>query len=319
MNKRILALLMIGVLCLGLLSGCGKANPQDDGKLKIICTIFPQYDWTREVLGERIDEVHLTLLMESGADLHNYQATTKDIIKISDCDLFLYNGGASDGWVKDALKTPTNPNQKVIGFMEALNLLEEEACELDHDHGDKDHDHAADEHFWLSLRLAMQGVDLIAEQLAELDPEHAELYRTNSEHYQEKLMHLDKGILEDLSTAKRNTLLFADRFPFEYMTKDYGIETFSAFSGCSAETEASFETIAFLSGKVEELKLPAVMVIESGDQTIAKTVIANTKAKDQKILVLDSVQSVTKKRMEAGETYLSIMEKNRTTLYEALH
>lgn len=317
MKKRIFSILMIAALCLSLLAGCGTAGGGDDGKLHIICTIFPQYDWTREVLGERIDDVKLTLLMDNGADLHNYQSTTDDMIQIAACDLFLYNGGTSDSWAADALKNPTNPDRQVVGFMEALHLLEEEQCELDHDH--EKHDHAVDEHFWLSLRLAMQGVDLIAEKLAMIDPDHAEVYRTNSAAYQEKLMNLDKGILEDLSTAKRNTLLFADRFPFEYMTKDYGIETFAAFSGCSAETEASFETIAMLSGKVEEKQLPAVMVIESGDQTIAKTVIANTKTKDQKILVLDSLQSVTKKRMEAGETYYSIMEKNRSVLYEALH
>ncbi len=317
MKKRIFSILMIAALCLSLLAGCGTVGGGDEGKLHIICTIFPQYDWTREVLGDRIDDVKLTLLMDNGADLHNYQSTTDDMIQIAACDLFLYNGGTSDNWAADALKNPTNPERQVVGFMEVLHLLDEEQCELDHDH--EDHEHTVDEHFWLSLRLAMQGVDLIAEKLAAIDPDHAEVYRTNSAAYQEKLMNLDKGILEDLSTAKRNTLLFADRFPFGYMTKDYGIETFAAFSGCSAETEASFETIAMLSGKVEEKQLPAVMVIESGDQTIAKTVIANTKTKDQKILVLDSLQSVTKKRIEAGETYYSIMEKNRSVLYEALH
>ncbi len=317
MKKRIFSIFIVTVLCLGLLAGCGTTGTEDDAKLHIICTIFPQYDWTREVLGERIDDVKLTLLMDNGADLHNYQSTTDDMIQIAACDLFLYNGGTSDNWAADALKNPTNPDRQVVGFMEALHLLEAEQCTLDHDH--EDHEHTVDEHFWLSLRLAMQGVDLIAEKLATIDPDYAAVYQANSEAYQEKLMNLDQGILEDLSTAKRNTLLFADRFPFSYMTKDYGIETFAAFSGCSAETEASFETIAMLSGKVEEKKLPAVMVIESGDQTIAKTVIENTKTKDQKILVLDSLQSVNKKRIAAGETYYSIMEKNCSVLYEALH
>jgi len=256
-------------------------------------------------------------------------------MKISTCDMFVYVGGESDGWVDDALKEAVNPDMKVINLLETLGdkAKEEEVVEgmeADHDHeheegeeheGEEDeHEHEAeyDEHIWLSLRNAEELVNVIAENLGEIDSANADTYMANAEAYNEKLAALDKEYQDAADKAQVKTLLFGDRFPFRYLTDDYGLDYYAAFVGCSAETEASFETITFLSQKTDELALPCVMTIEGTDHRIAETVVANTAAKDQKVLTMDSMQSVTAKDVEAGTTYLGIMEKNLEVLREAL-
>jgi len=311
------------------------AGNGEEKELKIVTTIFPEYDWIREVLGEEISHAELTMLLDSGVDLHSYQPTAQDIMKISTCDMFVYVGGESDGWVDDALKEAVNPDMKVINLLETLGdkAKEEEVVEgmeADHDHeheegeeheGEEDeHEHEAeyDEHIWLSLRNAEELVNVIAENLGEIDSANADTYMANAEAYNEKLAALDKEYQDAADKAQVKTLLFGDRFPFRYLTDDYGLDYYAAFVGCSAETEASFETITFLSQKTDELALPCVMTIEGTDHRIAETVVGNTAAKDQKILVMDSMQSVTAKDVEAGTTYLGIMEKNLEVLREAL-
>ena len=511
--KKILIILVCLLVFSALFASGVKSNTNDD-KIKIVTTIFPEYDWVKEILGDKIENANLTMLLDNGVDLHSYQPTFDDIIKISDCDLFIQVGGESDGWVNDALKNATNKDMKVINLLEVLgdNVKTEETVEgmqetehhHDHDHSkevstfeddevqdrslsdwagkwqsaypfaldgtlddafeamakegkmtaeeyktyyqngyktditnidiednhieftykngekvgsnykyvgayiqswstgtkaamyrfeaeDKDcgapiyiefndhmiepaeaehfhirmsnesfdaivdpenswptffpssmsgeeicehmagHDHDGDheheeeeeeekdEHVWLSLKNAEILVKAISNALQELDPNNADIYESNSSAYIKKLSNLDEAYKTTVNSAIHKTVLFADRFPFRYLVDDYGLSYYAAFAGCSAESEASFETVSFLSKKVDELGLKCVLTIEGKNHKIAETVIDNTKDKDQKILVMDSMQSTTSEDVANGTTYLSVMEKNLSVLKEALN
>ncbi len=342
--KKLLSVFLISVLVLGLLAGCGSAPSQkapSAPKLRVVTTIFPIYDWVVNVLGEQAAGAEVTMLLDNGVDLHSYQPTADDIVRISDCDLFIYVGGESDEWVADALQEATNKNMAVIDLMELLgdSVKEEEVVEgMEHDHDheheeehghEEDHDHEEehdhdheeveyDEHVWLSLKNAAVLCRAFAEALGQIDSENAALYTANADAYIEKLNTLDAQYRAAVDAAANHTLLFGDRFPFRYLADDYGLDYYAAFVGCSAETEASFETIIFLANKLDELGLPAVLQIESADGSIARTVVENTPSKDQQILTIDSMQSTTAKDAAAGASYLSIMEKNLDVLNAAL-
>lgn len=326
--KKLISLLLSAVLLASLLAGCGTAAPESHGDIKVVTTIFPIYDWVREVAQDDVD-INLDLLLDNGVDLHSYQPTAKDIMDISDCDIFIYVGGESDEWVDDTLAQADNKNMTVLDLMDILGdkAKEEEVKEGmqedDHEHEEgKEEEHEEgpeyDEHVWLSLKNTSLFVDKIAEALSKADPQHADAFKANAASYQEKLSALDTQYQQAVDNASVKTLLFGDRFPFRYLTDDYGLDYYAAFVGCSAESEASFETISFLSGKVDELNLKSIMQIETSDGSIAKTVKDNTKTKDQQILTLDSLQGVTSDRVQAGETYLSIMESNLEILKQAL-
>lgn len=363
--KRWMAMATAAVLAFGTLAGCGQSGKKTEStaastessaeasgkKLKIVATIFPEYDWVRQILGDEAKNADITLLLDKGVDLHSYQPNAEDIAKISECDLFLYVGGESDGWVKDALKEGKNPNRKVINLLEALgnNTKEEEVVEgmqAEEEEGSKDSESTAanqaaesqaagestaasaeseeeegpeyDEHVWLSLRNAESICEVITEDLKSLDSAHAAVYEANLKKYTEQLDSLDQQYTDVVKAAANKTLLFGDRFPFRYLVDDYGLDYSAAFVGCSADTEASFETVRFLADKVDEKKLGSILVIENSDQKIANTIQQNTKEKNQKILVLDSMQSVTEKNMADGETYLGVMKKNLEVLKQAL-
>ena len=496
--KKIIAILMA---CLFVLSFT-TAFAESEKTLSIVCTTFPQYDWVRQILGDRAGEVDLTLLLDNGVDLHNYQPTADDIVKIAQSDLFVYVGGESDGWVEDVLATAQNPNLKTVNMLECVEAREEETVEgmqeeeHDHDHSkevstfednqvqdrslsdwagdwqsaypyavdgtlnkafeamaesgnmtadeykayyqkgyktdiqsvniegdhiefvytdgrkvdsdykyvghyiqnwstgtkaamyrfeavDKDsgapayiefNDHMIepaaaehfhlrmsdesfdaivdpenswptffpadltgegicehmmehedeeeteyDEHVWLSLRNAETLTQTIADTLGELDPDNASVYQENARRYIAQLNELDDRYKDAVKNGARTTILFADRFPFRYLADDYGLTYYAAFVGCSAETEASFETIAFLARKVDELKLPVVLTIEGANHAIAETVVSSTQAKNQAILTMNSIQSVTAKDIADGESYLDIMAENLEVLKEALN
>lgn len=294
-------------------------------------TIFPEYDWTRNILGNREADVNLTMLLDNGTDLHSFQPAVKDIMKVSSCDLLIYVGGESDQWIEDALESAQNKDMKTINLMEVLGdtIKEEETVEgmqdSEHEHGHEDeHAHEGedekeyDEHVWTSMRNASVICDAIAETLEEMDPENKEIYQTNAENYKAKLYTLDQKYQETVDTDRQNTLIFADRFAFRYLVDDYGLNYYAAFSGCSAESEASFKTVTFLAGKLDELGIKTVLTIEKSDDRIAQTVIENTKKKDQKILELNSMQSITSDEIKNGVTYLSVMEDNLKVLKEAL-
>ena len=502
--KKYISILLAAVMAVGCLAGCGQKNSNeqadntDDGKLKVVTTIFPEYDWVKEIAGDEISNIDLTMLLDNGVDLHSYQPTSEDILKISDCDLFVYVGGESDSWVDDALKNATNKDMQVINLLDVLkdSIKTEESmpgmqAEEGHNHGyahfeDSDvqdrtlsdwdgdwqsvypylqdgvldevmekkaesgektaeeykeyyengyktdvsqitidaenntmcfvkngvaskatyeykgyqiydyesgsrgvryffeatsgdadapkyvqfSDHGIaqgkaehfhiyagndgfdalseemenwptyypadmsgkeiaedmleheekeyDEHVWLSLKNAQTLCKAIAEALETADPEHKDVYAANVDSYLEKLSSLDGQYQDAVANASQKTLLFGDRFPFRYMVDDYGLKYYASFAGCSAESEASFETISFLAKKVDELGLKNIMTIENSDQKIAKTIRDNTKDKNQEILSLDSMQSTTSEDVKNGTTYLSVMESNLDVLKKAM-
>ena len=349
--KKFVAMLLAVVLMGALAAGCGQTPAEETAlpspeataaentaesettpepqKLKIVTTIFPEYDWVREILGDKAENAEVTMLLDNGVDLHSYQPTADDIIKISDCDLFIYVGGESDGWVEDALKNAVNKDMKVINLLEVLgdSVKTEEVVEgmqeteHDHDEGEEhehEHEEEKDEHVWLSLKNAEVLVNAISNSLQELDPDNKDAYAANSEAYVKKLAALDADYQAAVDAAAYKTVLFGDRFPFRYLVDDYGLSYYAAFVGCSAETEASFETISFLAKKVDELKLPCVLTIEGAQHKIAETIVQNTAEKNQKILTMDSMQSTTSEDVANGTTYLSVMEKNLSVLKEAL-
>lgn len=499
MKKRISIILAV-VMALLCLAACGqnksKYSSKND-KIKVVTTIFPEYDWVREIAGEN-SNVDITMLLDNGVDLHSYQPTAEDIMKISSCDMFIYVGGESDEWVEDALKESVNKNMKVINLLDVLKdtVKTEEAMpgmqsEEGHNHGyshfdDSDvqdrsltdwsgewqsvypyiengdldevmerkaesgdktaeeykkyyetgyktdvekmsingeegtmeftkngvtskakyeykgykiydyssgnrgvcyffesvdnasdapkyvqfSDHGIspskaehyhiyagndsfdalseemdnwptyypagmtsneikedmleheekeyDEHVWLSLRNAEKLCDAIADSLCDIDSENKNVYSTNAAVYKNKLKELDDQYQNVVKNSTNKTLLFGDRFPFRYMVDDYGLKYYAAFAGCSAESEASFETISFLAKKVDELGLKNVMTIEKSDKKIANTIISNTKNKNQKIFELNSLQSTTSKDVKNGVTYLSVMKSNLNVLKDAL-
>ena len=290
--------------------------------LKVVTTIFPEYDWTREILGSNPGKVELSLLLGNGVDLHSYQPSIQDIAKIATADIFIYVGGESDFWVEDALKNAANKNMKVINLLEALGdkVKEEEIKEGMQAEEEEEEDEEAeyDEHVWLSLRNAKFLCGEIAVALCEKDSVNAASYKANLAAYSAKLDALDARYTAAVQAASKKTILFGDRFPFRYLVEDYGLDYFAAFVGCSAETEASFETVIFLAKKVDELGLKSVLKIESGDGKIARTIIQNSKNKNAKVLTLDSIQATTKKQADAGASYLKIMEENLKVLQEAL-
>ncbi len=338
--KKIFAL--AGVL---LALGCGSTfaakKASNENKIKVVTTIFPEYDWAKEVIGEKASDVELTLLLDNGVDLHSYSPSVKDIAKIQDADIFVYVGGESDEWVDEVLKNVKKPNQKVINLLEVLGdkvkaeeivegMEHEHEHEHDHDeHGHDDHDDddehehhheedEKDEHVWLSLKNAQILTSAIASALCEVDAKNAEVYKKNLATYNKKLSDLDARYAAAVNDGSKNTLVFGDRFPFRYLVDDYGLKYYAAFAGCSAESEASFKTVIFLSEKVNELGLNNVCKIEGGNGKIAKTVISNSKNKKAKILTLDSLQSTTANQIKKGATYLGAMEKNLEVLKEAL-
>ncbi len=366
-KNKIVVLILALVL---VLSSCGKSigeinadttsvksDEAKDGKIHIVATTFPQYDWVREIIGEDAENIDLSLLLDSGVDLHSYSPNADDIVEIKNADLFIYVGGHSDKWVDEVVKS-SESKAELMSLVASLGDMVKKAEEVEgmehhhhedgeHHHEDGEHEHKdgehhedgehehkdgehhedgehehkehnhGDEHVWLSLRNAEILVPEIAAKIAELDPENAEKYKKNAAEYVAKLADLDEKYESIVKDAKTNTLLFADRFPFRYMVDDYDIEYFAAFTGCSAESEASFETIAFLAEKLADLNLPAVITLEGREKKLAETIV-ETSGKDVEILTLNSMQSITEKQVTDGAKYLDIMEKNAEVLSEAL-
>lgn len=337
--KKAFSFCLTLVLLAGLLTGCGTApdtsvqNTQTK-PLHIVTTIFPTYDWVRTVLGDQADNAEITFLLDNGVDMHSYQPSAEDIMKISSCDVFVYAGGESDAWASDALKNASNKDMQVINLLDVLgeHAKEEEAVEGmqgadDHDH-DHDHEHGSgesseeepeyDEHVWLSLKNAQLFVSAIADSLSQADTAHADAYAANAVAYNKQLAQLDAAYQSAVDAAPIKTVLFADRFPFRYLVDDYGLSYYAAFSGCSADTQASFDTIIFLTDKVNELGLHSILTIENSDDKIANTIIQNTQSRDQQVRTLNSMQTVTSNDLTSGTTYLSIMKENLSVLSAAL-
>ena len=320
--KRIISLVLVLVLAISLFAGCSGTSGADDGKLNIVATIYPEYDWVKNITAG-VDNVDVSLLLDSGADLHSYQPTAEDIVKISSCDVFIYVGGESDKWVDDALKGAANKDMVKINLIELLGsrAKEEETVEgmqAEKEEAEKDEGAEYDEHVWLSLKNASTLCKQISDKLCKTDEKNKDIYTKNTKDYLKKLNDLDAKYQSVRDTAKYDTMIFADRFPFRYLMDDYNLKYYAAFLGCSAESEASFETVAFLAKKLDELKLPAVMTIDKSDKKLAKTVIETSNQKNAEILEMDSMQSVTAKDVEDGKTYLGIMESNLTAFTKAI-
>lgn len=331
-------------------SNIESSESENTEKIKIISEIFPTYDWIKVVAGENINKFDLNLLLDKGNDLHNYIATAKDISDLSEADLFIYVGGTSDRWVGPALKSADNEKLKTINLVELLGdnvkieelvegMQEEEhdheegKQEDDHDHEEgkqednqdhaeekheDDHEEEIDEHVWLSLKNAQIYVLEISKVLSELDPASADIYEKNAKEYINELDKLDKEYAKEIKASNKDTILVGDRFPFRYLVDDYNLKYYAAFVGCSAETEASFDTVIYLAKKLDELKLDTVLTIDGSNTKVANTIVENTTDKDEKILVLDSLQSINKEDIENGKSYLDVMKGNLEILKQVL-
>lgn len=312
--KKVLLIILSLIVALGVLSGCNSEQKNKSGRINIVTTIFPLYDWTSKIAEDKAD---VTMLLDNGVDMHSFQPSAEDIVKVSGCDMFIYVGGESDSWVEDALKEKVNKDMVVINLMDVLkdDLKEEEKVEGMEGGSDESEN---DEHIWLSLRNAEKCASAISEKLSKLDSENKNSYEKNTDNYIKKLQQLDKKYEETVKDSDKNTMVFADRFPFRYLAEDYSLKYYAAFSGCSAETEASFNTITFLAEKVDENKLSAILKIETSDKKLAETVKENTKTKNQKILTLDSMQNKTMEDVKKKISYISVMENNLNVLKEAL-
>ena len=329
------------------LCGCtaddnGEENlPKDQKKLRVVTTIFPQYDFVRQIAG---DNVSLTMLLKPGEETHSYEPTPQDIIAIQNADLFIYVGGENDEWVEDILESPEMEDVKRLRLLDCVgNILAEEHVEgmkeeRGHSHEDEEeeshdeeehflhsaeeteeehneHVHTMDEHVWTSPCNAIDIVEHITEELCSLDPEHGQTYKDNAEAYETQLKELDTAFRYVVENAKNHTLLFGDRFPFRYFAAEYGLDYYAAFSGCASDTEPSAATMAFLINKVKEEHIPVVLKMELSNDNIANAI---AEACDVPVRVFYSSHNISAKQFEEGVTYLDLMKENVETLKEAL-
>lgn len=310
-------------------SSVAESKSEETKKLSIVTTIFPAYDWVKQVVGDN-KNVEISFLIDKGVDLHSYQASAADIAKITDSDLFVYVGGESDDWAEDIIKE--NPNLKYINMVDSIGeaaLAEElvEGMQDEEEHDNESEEHAneegeheegeeeIDEHVWLSIKNAETIVSAIEAKLAEIDPDNKAEYEKNANDYLAKLDELDKEYKDTLSSIQNKTIIVGDRFPFRYLVNEYGIKYYAAFKGCDAGSEASFETVKFLANKMDELNMSDIFIIDGSKGDLAKTIVDNTKDKNAKVLVLDSMQST---KSSDNASYLDIMKKNLEVLKEVL-
>ena len=310
-------------------SSVAESNSEETKKLSIVTTIFPAYDWVKQVVGDN-KNVEISFLIDKGVDLHSYQASAADIAKITDSDLFVYVGGDSDDWAEDIIKE--NPNLNYINMVDSIGeaalaeeLVEGMQDEEEHDHEGEEHaneegeheegEEEIDEHVWLSIKNAETIVSAIEAKLAEIDPDNKAEYEKNANDYLAKLDELDKEYKDTLSSIQNKTIIVGDRFPFRYLVNEYGIKYYAAFKGCDAGSEASFETVKFLANKMDELNMTDIFIIDGSKGDLAKTIVDNTKDKNAKVLVLDSMQST---KSSDNASYMDIMKKNLEVLKEVL-
>lgn len=309
MRRSILAALL--ALALAVLAGCsGSLNEPEaqSGKLKVVTTIFPAYDFALRIFGDRAE---VTLLLKPGMESHSYDPSARDIVKIDGCDLFIYNGGESDAWVENVLRSADEVNAlKMMDFVEALEEEELEGAENDHDeHGHDDEEY--DEHIWTSPKNAVLIVDGIKEEAARLDGENAKLYESNAEEYSRKINSLDERFAELLAGESRY-FVFGDRFPLLYFFKEYDLNYYAAFPGCGSETEPSAQTIAFLTEKLAgDDTVKAVFSIELSSVKLAQTLATENRLPTAEF---HTCHNITAEDFAAGESYVSLMERNYQTL-----
>ena len=313
------------------LSGCSRTpSPDENGQTILVCG-FAQYDWVNNILGENPSGIAVERLNESSADMHSYQPTVADMVKIADCSLLIYTGGESEFWIDEAILSSGKTDSSCLSLMEIFEGPEklcenysDALSEHEHEHeadSEDEHEQEADEHLWLSLKMAPVFIEKITESICALDETNTLYYRKNSEDYIKKITNLDSSYESVADAARktgRNLIIVADRFPFAYLTEDYHIEHIAAFPGCSAETEASFATILSLSDAVDRYLPGAVLILKKSSPDLAHTVINNSDVKDLPVLFLDDMQSVTPKDIEEGCSYISVSEDNLAAIRAAL-
>lgn len=302
--KRLIAILLC--LCL-MLCGCTAQpeKPHDETKLQIVCTSFPAYDFAREIAGDRAE---LTLLIKPGSEVHSYEPTPKDMIRIQESDLFICNGGESEQWAE----TLITPKLNTIYMMDCVDTVEESADGI---YNAEDGEPELDEHVWTSPLNSIKISEEICNALCKLDTDNAEAYKTNFTAYKAQLMALDREFRQVIKNSGKHTLVFADRFPMRYFALEYGLDCYAAFPGCSSETEPSAKTVAYLIDRVREDKIPAVLYMEFSNQKMADVICEDTGCRK---LPFYSAHSVSAEQFEQGVSYLDLMRINLNSLKEAL-
>lgn len=316
---RLMAVILAAGIAAAAVTGCGvKQEEPDDGKLKIVTTIFPQYDFVRAIAGGT-GAVNVRMLLSPGEEVHSYEPTPLDIKEIQNCDLFIYVGAENDVWVDRILENMGDKRPETLRLVDLTETVAEESVEgmmeeKGHDH-EESREEEADEHVWTSPVKAAEITEAIAQKMAELDPANADDYLANAQDYEAKILDLDAQFRQIAENAERKILVFGDRFPIRYFAEGYGLDYFAAFSGCSSESEPSASTLAFLIDKVREEQIPVVFSIEFSNGNIARAICESTGAVQR---TYNSCHNVTKEQMENGATYVSLMSENLETIREAL-
>ncbi len=319
--KNIFKIIVVAVFAMSLLCSCTENVKTDSTKLNIVVTGFAQYDFVRQLAGSGAD---ITMLIQPGSEVHTYEPTPKDIMALSECDLFVYNGGVSDTWVSKVLESAGNKQMKLVRFMDVCKLETEQLTEGMEAHEHRRHYHEQspdfyegyDEHVWTSTENARLIANEICAKLSECQPENKENFEDINKAFQDKLTSLDEDFQSMIQSAKRKTVVVGDRFPFLYLAKQYGIEYFAAFPGCASNTEPSADTVMFLSDKVKNENLPVVFAVDFSNGKIANSVAEKNNAE---VLKLYSCHNVTKEQFDNGETYISLMRQNLENLRKALN
>ena len=330
--KRIITLFLTLALTLSLAACAAPGEKADDGRLQIVATLFPYYDFARAIAGDRAD---VTLLLSPGREAHSFEPTPLDAVTISEADVFLYNGGEGEYWVEEMLDAAGEHIAVKARMMDYVDPLGEEFSEgmqgadehgHDHDHDDHDHDHEEDEHdsdeieydehIWTSPKNAAILCRAVCEAICKADPANEDFYRANCDDYCAQIEALDARFADLCESAPRKLLVFADRFPMLYFCREYGLDYRAAFHGCSGDTEPSLATIKFLIDKVEDENIPVVYTIDFGTKKVAAVVSECTGAAIETIY---SMQTVSRTDFDAGETYLTLMERNFEALRKGLN
>lgn len=313
--KNLIKILLCAILSVSLFAGCSERSPssQSDGRLQIVSTIFPSYDFARAIAGENAD---VSILLAPGVESHSYEPTPQDIIRIQNCDLFLYTGGESDTWVDDLLASFDEP-VNTVKMMDCVEVYEEELLEgMQTEESTGTQETEYDEHVWTSPKNAVLISRAIEKNLCDIDSENAASYQENASAYITQLEMLDQNFRDFFAGVSNKTMVFGDRFPFRYFAEEYGLDCFAAFPGCSSETEPSVATIAFLTDKVKSENITTVFYIEFSNHQVADSI---AEAAGAKTALFHSCHNVSEQEQRDGATYLSLMEQNLNTLKEALH
>ena len=316
--KKVISFFLLLMTLLSFTACNYDVKPVDTGKISIVTTIFPYYDFSKNIAGDKAD---ITLLLSPGSEPHSYEPSPSDIVAVENCDIFIYNGGQSDEWVESVLKSTQNDKMKILKMMDYVTLLEEHSSEHNHDHAHENeeiehyHGQGYDEHIWTSIKNAKILSSVIAETLSEIDEVNSTYYSEKENNYINNLDRLDKDFTNTVNNGERDVLVFGDRFPFLYFATDYNLHYEAAFPGCSSKTEPNISTVTHMIDFVREEDIPVVFYLEFSNGKTAKLIAEDTGAKTMQF---SSCHNVTKEQFENEVSYISLMEQNVKVLKEAL-